>query len=191
MNTKYDSMELSSDQDDLFLTSLLEKCRETASELSSDSKQEVSGSFILMNAKRRLAGCKSIASEMYRHIAVMKAAVVVQEKTDVHLKDPHEDFRSLGPVYVACGCLVCDFNMLCGSMCCTERLNLMGAVPIRQLDGEIGALSVATSAHAYSKEKEIATRSLRQLNFKDIDGVWTHQSICLQKTETITANERK
>ena len=174
-------MEVSRDQNDVILTSLLSKCREAAAELTLNGNR-VTGSFIIMNSNTRVVRNESFASEVNKHIAIMKAAVVLQEKTDEHLKDPHDDFGSCGPIYVMCGCLLCDFNMLCGSMCCTERLNLMGAVPVRQSNGGIGALSVATSTHDYRKEKDIAVASLTELKFKDVDGVWTHPSICEEET---------
>ena len=75
--------------------------------------------------------------------------------------------------------------MLFGSMCCTERLNLRGAVPVRQLDGGVGALSVATSSHSYTKEREIAIKSLEHFNFVIVDGVWTHQSMCHEKVDSL------
>ena len=48
-----------------------------------------------------------------------------------------------------------------GAMCCTKKLHLLGAVPIRGTDGLVGALCVAGAGGSSSNDKKIAVESLK------------------------------
>ena len=124
--------------DDSTYPGLLEKCKATA-----QSAGEKGASFVVLDGNAKVVASAFIGNDQNKTAAICKGNVVVADGSDKKLWNPADKFGSCGLCYVCCGCLCCDFNMLIGAMCCTKKLNILGAVPIRGSDGQVGALCVS------------------------------------------------
>ena len=155
--------------EDTTFTALLEKCKATAQNLG-----EKGGSFVVLDGNANIVASSFIGNDQNKTAAVCKGNTVVADGSDKKLWNPAEKFGSCGLCYVCCGCICCDFNMLIGAMCCTKKLHLLGAVPIRGTDGLVGALCVAGAGGSASNDKKIAVESLKGAGWTlGEDGVWT------------------
>ena len=153
---------------DTTFTALLEKCKVTA-----QSAGEKSASFVVLDGNAKVVANAFIGNDQNKTAAVCKGNAVVADGSDKKLWNPAEKFGSCGLCYVCCGCICCDFNMLIGAMCCTKKLHLLGAVPIRGTDGLVGALCVAGAGGSASNDKKIAVESLKGAGWTlGEDGVW-------------------
>ena len=76
--------------------------------------------------------------------------------------------------------------MLIGAMCCTKKLNILGAVPIRGQDGLIGALCVSGAGGSASNDKKVAVESLKELGWNlGEDGVWAKGGKVVEDMERV------
>ena len=147
---------------------VLKEAEKAASELG-----ETKASFIVLDSTGEVLAASFMGNDQNRTGAICKGNVVIADGNADALWNPSEKFGKCGLCYVCCGCLCCDFNMLCGAMCCTKKLKLKGAVPVKLQDGKTGAFCVAAAGGDCDKDHKIAVLALeRGGGYKEDKGIF-------------------
>ena len=147
----------------------------TAKAIVTELNEKNNFSFVVLDADGKVLGSDFVGSDQMKGGAIAKGNVVIQDKSDAKLWNPATKFGGCGICYVMCGCCCCDFNMLMGALCCTKKLHLLGALPVKLEDGSIGALCVAGSNDC-EVDKEIARRALDGNGYVLREGCWVSAS---------------
>lgn len=145
---------------------------------SSEAKKVDEGTvaFVVVDSNKIVVAQRVIGDQdSYVNFACMKANTVVEDGNDNALWSPAAHYgECCGLAYACCGCLCCDFHMLWGACCCTKRLHLWGALPIK-INGKIGALAVS-GGNGLDSDKAIVTEGLKNAGYENIDGIWMNKN---------------
>ena len=93
--------------------------------------------------------------------AIGKAKQVIKDGSDKNLVASVPG----GLCYVLCCMIPC-------TLCCGAPLRLMGAVPLKMDNGEIGSFAVA-GANDPRRDREMAVKALKAAGFSETDGIFS------------------